>query len=86
MIRAKDENGNDLEFSIYGKYDDDIQIDEIYYINSEDEVSETTIDYVMDRYSNDIYEEWLMNQVDAAEAWHRHCVPHRYAGRRVYHG
>jgi hypothetical protein len=69
MIRGTDQNGKELEFSVYGRYEDDIQIDEIYYLESEDEVTDETIDYVLDAYSDVISEEWYMNQVDAAESF-----------------
>ncbi len=67
MIKAKDKNGREIEFSVYGRHGDDIQIDEIYYVDGEDEVSEATVNWIQERYAEEIYEAWYMNMVDAAE-------------------
>lgn len=70
MARVKDSNGRDVYISVYGKYEDDIQIDEAFY---DDEVGgdvpDEEIDFIFDNYSDAIYDDWFENQVGAAEAW-----------------
>jgi len=65
---VKDKDNREIEISVCGRYDDDIEISDAYYLDSDnEEVSDETIDYIMDAYSDDIYQEWYENQVCAAE-------------------
>lgn len=70
MIKAKDQHGRALEFSVFGRYEDDIEIDEIYYLDETlGEVDDETVDYVLNAYSTEIYEEWQENMIARAEDW-----------------
>lgn len=60
-------NNKEVYVSVYGKYDDDIQIDEAYYMDTETPLTDSEIEQVMNDYSSEIYEEWYENQVCAAE-------------------
>lgn len=65
---VKNKDGREIEIeSVYGKYDDDIQIEEAYYVDTGEEVSEKDIDYIMDAYSSEIYDMWFQNGIMAAE-------------------
>lgn len=63
----KDQDGRDVELYVSGRYEDDITIDEIYYLDSSDDVSDETIDYIYDTYAEEIYQCWYEKQIGAAE-------------------
>ena len=67
---VKDKRGNEIEISVYGQYEDDIQIDQADYVHSDDEVPESTIDYILDTYASEIYQEWYENKVGEADYYH----------------
>jgi len=67
---VKDSKGKEVEIFVYGQHDDDIQIDEAYYTNDNSEVSDDEIEWIMDSYASDIYDEWYQNQVCAAESYY----------------
>lgn len=63
----KDETGKIVEVTVAGTACDDVWIEEAYYTDSEELVSEQTIEWLMDRYSGDIEEEYYMNRVAEAD-------------------
>jgi hypothetical protein len=63
----KNKNGDGIELEVYGKYDDDIQVSDAYYTHKEGEVSDDEIEYVMENYSSEIYEQWYQNKVGESE-------------------
>ena len=63
----KDEAGNVVEVMVAGTACDDVWIEEAYYTDSEELVSEQTIEWLMDRYAGDIEEEYYMNRVAEAD-------------------
>jgi len=63
----KDETGNVVEVVVAGTACDDVWIEEAYYTDSDEIVSEQTIEWLMDRYSGDIEEEYYMNRVAEAD-------------------
>lgn len=67
---VKDKKGNEIEISIGGAYEDDIQIEEAAYFDSDDEVSDETIDYILDTYADEIYTEWYENKAGEAESYY----------------
>lgn len=72
MIKAKDAQGRELEFSVYGTDPDDIQVNEIYYTNPADPevVEDAVINYVEREYAAEIYEAWMEDQIGRAEAYY----------------
>ena len=67
MIQAKDQAGRELEFSVSGMHDDDLQIDEIYYLEGEPTVDEYTADWILAQYATEAYEYWMESKISAAE-------------------
>jgi hypothetical protein len=66
-----DKQGREVEIEIYGRYEDDIEITEAQYVDeSLGEVSDETIDYILDTYSSEIYDEWFENKVCEAEYYY----------------
>jgi hypothetical protein len=70
IMKVKDKSGRQIEISVYGRYEDDIQIDEAYYTDSEEEVSDETLDYIYSQYADAMYEEWYDNKVGEAEYYY----------------
>ena len=66
-MKAFDSKGKEIELSVSGWYEDDIEIDDIYYIESEEEVPESEVEFIYERYSDSIYEAWLDKQIRTAE-------------------
>lgn len=69
-MKVFDKEGRELEVTLYGKYEDDIQIDEIYYTDSDEEVSDSVIEYIYDKYSDKMYEEWFMDRCSDGESFY----------------
>jgi hypothetical protein len=67
---VKDSKGKEVEISVYGNDPDDIQIDEAFYVETKEDVSDDEIQYIYDAYSDSIYESWLDKQIGAAEAYY----------------
>ena len=68
---VKDKSGREIEISVYGQYEDDIEItDAAYCDNLDEEVPDSVIDYIMDKYASEIYNEWFENQCGAAEYYY----------------
>jgi hypothetical protein len=65
---VQDKEGREIELSVCGKYDDDIQIDDAFYADDDSEVADETIDWIQDQYASEIYDEWYQNRIGAAEA------------------
>jgi hypothetical protein len=70
FMLVKDEKGREIEISVYEKYEDDIQIDDANYIDSDDEVSEDTLDYIYSQYADAMYEVWYDNKIGEAEYYY----------------
>lgn len=67
---AKTKSGREVEFVVWGIYEDDIQVDDAFYVDDiegKEEVSDDDLDYIQDKYASEIYQEWLENQICAAE-------------------
>lgn len=71
---VKDKNGREIEITVYGRYGDDIEIDEAYYTDTDEEVGEDVIEYIYENYADEMYEEWVDHMVGIAES--------RYEGER----
>ncbi len=68
---VKNRLGQEIEItSIYGQYDDDIQIDACNYVDSDNEVSDEDIEYIYENYQDSLYETWHENKVSQAEAYY----------------
>jgi hypothetical protein len=68
-MQVNDKNGNEIEISVSGRYEDDIQIEEAYYVDETlGEVSDETINYIQDNYAEDIYESWFDKQLGMSES------------------
>lgn len=68
-MKCKDENGKEMVVTVCGRYEDDLQIDDAYYVDSDDRVSDETIEYVYENYADAMYEEWYEGQIGRAEAY-----------------
>ncbi len=63
-IIVKNEAGREIEISVYGDHDDDIQISEANYVDDlEADVSEADIEYIESHYSNELYEAWFERKI-----------------------
>jgi hypothetical protein len=60
-------DGREVEFSVFGRYEDDLTIDDAYFVDSDEEVSQQDIDYIEKNYAQEIYEKWLEDQIARAE-------------------
>lgn len=69
-MTVQDEKGNNIDIQVYGKYEDDICIESAYYEDDVlGEVSEDTIDYILENYQEDIYTHWYENKCSDAETY-----------------
>lgn len=64
---VKDKAGREIEISVYGRYEDDIQIDSAQYVDGDDEVSEETCEYIYEHYQSELYEAWFDQQCGRAD-------------------
>ena len=68
---VKDKAGREIEISVGGSDHDDIEItDAVYCDDPNEEVPESVIEYITDKYADNIYTEWYENQCSAAEAYY----------------
>lgn len=51
----KTEDGRSVEMEVYGHYED-VEIDEAYYLDSEEDVTQEDIEYILDTYAAEIQE------------------------------
>lgn len=62
------ENGREVELSVCGKYEDDIQIAEANYTDAPfADVADKDLDYIMNNYENEIYEAWWDKRITDAD-------------------
>jgi hypothetical protein len=66
MIQVHDKHGRIIEVSVHGELDD-VQINEAHYLDSEEEVSEKTIQYIESTQSDILYRALLDRVVGTAE-------------------
>lgn len=66
MCLVKDQLGREIEIAICGDYDD-IHIDEAYYIDFEEEVTDETIEYILDTQYDKLSECWFEKQQGLAD-------------------
>lgn len=64
---VKDKQGREIEINIYGTDEDDLQIDYAAYMDSEEEVDDETIEYLLEAYADEIYTEWIENRSSKAD-------------------
>ena len=67
---VKDSNGRECEISVYGRFDDDIQIDSAVYTDDGTDVPDDQVEFLYDHYASEIYEHWFENQIGAAESYY----------------
>lgn len=65
-----DSKGREVYISVYGRDADDIEIDEAYYVDNNDDVPEKEIEYIMDVFSDEIYDKWYDLQIGYAESFY----------------
>ena len=70
MIKAKDQAGRALEFNVCGRHEDDLEVDEIYYLEGEDKVSDETVEFVLNEYATQAHEYWIDQRIGAAEDYY----------------
>ena len=68
-MKVLDQDGRELRISFSGSDIDDIQIDKAEYMDSDEEVSEEALEYIMRKYNTQINDEWYQRQVMKAEAY-----------------
>lgn len=66
---VQDTQNRDIEITVCGDNEDDLYIDTAYYVDSDDDVPDDTLDYILDAYAGEIHSQWVQNQVCRAEAW-----------------
>jgi len=64
---VKDRQGREIEITVFGTAADDVQINEAFYLFSDEDVSESTIDYILDTYGAELEQEWFESQVSRAD-------------------
>jgi hypothetical protein len=62
-----DKQGREIKISIYGTEPDDVQVDSAVYADDDSDVPDSVVDYIMDIYGDEIYQNWYEYQVDMAE-------------------
>lgn len=67
MVR-KNAEGREIEFTVYGKYEDDIQITDANYLDGDEDVAESDILYLLDTYQDAIYMAWVENMQGYADS------------------
>ena len=58
LMEIKNKDGREIEVSVYGKYDDDIQIEEAYYTDDNSDASDEDIEYIYNTYGDELYQLW----------------------------
>jgi hypothetical protein len=71
-MKVRDSKGNEVYVSVYGSSEDDIQIDEAYYVDDSLPfyVPEEEIDYIMQNYQDAMYEAWIDKQVSLSDYYY----------------
>jgi len=65
---VKNKLGQEIEIeSIYGKYENDIQIGCAYYVDTNKDISDEDLEYIYENYQQELYEKWYENQACQAE-------------------
>ena len=67
-MTLKDKTGREVEIEIGGKYSDDIEVYSAVYVDTGEDASDETVDYLTNTYNSEIHQEWLENQIGAAES------------------
>jgi hypothetical protein len=62
-----DSNGKQVYVRVSGRYVDDLEITDAYYIDDDTEVSDDEIDFIMDNYQEEMSEAWFENQCSMAD-------------------
>lgn len=66
MITVKNAFGREIELSVCGAQDD-VQIDECYYVDGDDEVTNEDIDFIYHTYGDELYGAYMEHAIDRAE-------------------
>lgn len=69
MSKITDSKGREVEITVYGKYEDDIEISTATYVDDDSDLPEEEVDHVLNHYQDAIYEMWYENRCGAAEAF-----------------
>ena len=67
MIKVKDNKDNIIEVMVCGYDSDDVQIDTAVYEATGEDVSEDVIEYIYNKYSDELYNEWCDNVMAMAD-------------------
>lgn len=60
--------GREVELSVHGE-SDDIQIDEARFVDDGSDCDDEVIEYIYERYADELYTEFMDRAVMRAEAW-----------------
>lgn len=67
---ALDHEGRKVEITgVRGRYEDDITVDECWYVDSDEEVSDASLEYIYDHYGAELFEMWHEHQRGLADSW-----------------
>jgi hypothetical protein len=73
MGRITDSQGREVEIRVTGRYDDDIQISDAWYVDTTapDIVNDVELQYICDNYQTELYEMWVESKVQEIDFWER---------------
>lgn len=57
-MRLKDKDGRELEIRVWGNNEEDIQIDDAWYVDTNEVPTEEVLQQLEYTYSKEIYEQW----------------------------
>lgn len=64
---VKDSKGRDVEIYFSGDEPDSIEVEDAFYVDDEESVASDEIEYIMDKYADEIYEDFCEQQITKAE-------------------
>lgn len=67
----KNEQGREIELSVGGGSDDDIEITDAGYIDNGEDASDEDVDYLYENYPDALYEAWYQSMICRADFYER---------------
>jgi hypothetical protein len=64
---VKNKLGREIEFTVTGQYSDDLFIEEAYYADTGEPLSDKEIDELQETHADKVYEAWMDNMVSSAD-------------------
>lgn len=64
-----DKNERPIEIGhVYGRYEDDIRVDDVVYLDDGTDVPDEVIEYLYQQYAAELYDEWYQGKVGEGDA------------------